>query len=169
MIFDPNGGLLEFYQLKNRRYELKQPDENGRHWIDSMGLFLGTWQGTKEARTGYWLRWWNGAGNLLFWAVEQIEQERQADTLGTRLIVASGYAADGLRNLMVTLEKQQKNALPSWLSSHPGGNQRVSDLENLITRNSYNRYAYEGVGRHGEIQARVKKLLQKKKAREEKK
>ncbi|PHM11397.1 Uma2 family endonuclease [Nostoc sp. 'Peltigera malacea cyanobiont' DB3992] len=77
IIFDPNGGLLEFYQLENRRYELKQPDENGRHWIDSMGLFLGTWQGTKEARTGYWLRWWDEAGNLLLWAVEQIEQERQ--------------------------------------------------------------------------------------------
>nr|WP_322662729.1 Uma2 family endonuclease [Dendronalium sp. ChiSLP03b]MDZ8207290.1 Uma2 family endonuclease [Dendronalium sp. ChiSLP03b] len=77
VIFDPNGGLLEFYQLENRRYELQQPDENGRHWIDFMGLFLGTWQGTKEARTGYWLRWWDEAGNLLPWAVEQIEQERQ--------------------------------------------------------------------------------------------
>lgn len=95
--------------------------------------------------------------------------ERQADNLGTRLIVATGYAADSLRNLMVTLEKQQKNALPSWLSSYPGGKERVSYLENLITRNSYNRYAYEGVGRHLEIQARVKKLLAEKKAREEKK
>ncbi|BBD64607.1 peptidase M48 Ste24p [Nostoc commune NIES-4072] len=97
------------------------------------------------------------------------DMERQADNLGTRLIVATGYAADGLRNLMVTLEKQQKNTPPSWLSSHPGGNERVSYLENLITRNSYNRYAYEGVGRHLEIKARVKKLLEEKKAREEKK
>ncbi|MBE8986554.1 M48 family metallopeptidase [Nostoc sp. LEGE 12450] len=96
------------------------------------------------------------------------DMERQADNLGTRLIVATGYAADGLRNLMVTLEKQQKNAPPSWLSSHPGGNERVSYLENLITRNSYNRYAYEGVERHLEIKARVKKLLEEKKAREEK-
>ncbi|AFZ28709.1 protein of unknown function DUF820 [Gloeocapsa sp. PCC 7428] len=77
VIFDPNDGLLEFYQLENGRYELKQPDENGRHWIDAMNLFLGTWQGTKEARTGYWLRWWDGAGNLLPWAVEMIEIERQ--------------------------------------------------------------------------------------------
>ncbi|MBE8999305.1 M48 family metalloprotease [Nostoc sp. LEGE 12447] len=97
------------------------------------------------------------------------DMERQADNLGTRLIVATGYAADGLRNLMVTLEKQQKNAPPSWLSSHPGGNERVSYLENLITRNSYNRYAYEGVERHLEIKARVKKLIEEKKAREEKK
>ncbi|MES1022648.1 Uma2 family endonuclease [Gloeocapsa sp. BRSZ] len=77
VIFDPSDGLLEFYQLENGRYELKQPDENGRHWIDSMNLFLGTWQGTKEARTGYWLRWWDKVGNLLPWAVELIEIERQ--------------------------------------------------------------------------------------------
>ncbi len=77
IIFDPDGGLLEYYELKNRRYELKQPDENGRHWIESMELFLGTWQGTKEGRTGYWLRWWEETGNLLPWALELIEQERQ--------------------------------------------------------------------------------------------
>lgn len=77
VIFDPNGGLLEFYQLENGRYELKQPDENGRHWISAINLFLGTWQGIKEARTGYWLRWWDQEGNLLPWAVEVIEQERQ--------------------------------------------------------------------------------------------
>ncbi|MFL0659233.1 hypothetical protein AB7294_05925, partial [Cylindrospermopsis raciborskii UAM/DH-MRr] len=47
------------------------------HWIKSMGLFLGTWQGTKEGRTGYWLRWWDKTGNLLPWALELIEQERQ--------------------------------------------------------------------------------------------
>ncbi len=77
VIFEPVGGLLEYHQLENGRYELKQPDENGRHWVDSIGLFLGTWQGTKEGRTGYWLRWWDQDGNLLPWAVEQIEQERQ--------------------------------------------------------------------------------------------
>lgn len=97
------------------------------------------------------------------------DMERQADNLGTRLIVATGYAADGLRNLMVTLVKQDKNAPPSWLSSHPGGKERVSYLENLITRSNYNRYAYEGVERHLEIKARMKKLLEEKKARDEKK
>ncbi|MFM5890309.1 MAG: hypothetical protein ACKOQS_18800, partial [Dolichospermum sp.] len=45
--------------------------------IESMELFLGTWQGTKEGRTGYWLRWWDQTGNLLPWALELIEEERQ--------------------------------------------------------------------------------------------
>jgi predicted Zn-dependent protease len=97
------------------------------------------------------------------------DMERQADTLGTRLIVASGYAADGLRNLMLTLEKQQKNAPPSWLSSHPGGSERVRYLEDLITNSSYNRYTYEGVERHSQIKAKVKQLLKEKKEQEEKK
>lgn len=96
------------------------------------------------------------------------DMERQADTLGTRLIVASGYAADGLRNLMVTLDEQQKVRPPAWLSSHPGGDERVKYLETLISRNNYNRFRYEGVEKHQEIQARVKKILKEKQQREEK-
>jgi predicted Zn-dependent protease len=96
------------------------------------------------------------------------DMERQADTLGTRLIVASGYAADGLRNLMITLDKQQKFAPPTWLSSHPGGKERVKYIEEMISRNNYNRYSYEGVEKHQEIQARVKKILKEKKEREKK-
>ena len=41
VIFEPEGGLIEYYQLENGKYELKLPDENGRHWVESMGLFLG--------------------------------------------------------------------------------------------------------------------------------
>ncbi len=42
-----------------------------------MSLFVGTWRGDKEGRSGYWLRWWDESGTMLPWAVEQIEQERQ--------------------------------------------------------------------------------------------
>jgi hypothetical protein len=77
VIFASEDGLLEFYQLENEGYQLKQPNENRYYWLDSMGLFLGIWQGTKEGRTGYWLRCWNQDGHLLLWAVEQIEKERQ--------------------------------------------------------------------------------------------
>ncbi len=77
VIFEPNSGLLEFYQLQNYRYELVLPDPDGRHWIAEMNLFLGTWRGHKEGRSGYWLRWWDESGTILPWALEQIEQERQ--------------------------------------------------------------------------------------------
>ncbi len=77
VIFEPEGGLLEFYQLQNGRYELVLPDPDGRHWIAEMNLFLGTWRGSKEGRSGYWLRWWDESGVMLPWALEKIEQERQ--------------------------------------------------------------------------------------------
>ncbi len=77
VLFEPLAGLLEVYQLKTGRYELESPDANNRYWIEPMGLFLGVWQGEKEERSGYWLRWWDASGSLLPWALEQVEQERQ--------------------------------------------------------------------------------------------
>lgn len=72
VIFGPDSGELEVYQLDNSgRYELRNPDANNRYWITQMGLFLGVWQGTRENRTGYWLRWWNENGELLFWGSER--------------------------------------------------------------------------------------------------
>jgi Zn-dependent protease with chaperone function len=137
------------------------------HVVLSHGFQLVT-QGNLISNVTQYLPFGGTIGQLFALSYSR-DMERQADTLGTRLIVASGYAADGLRNLMLTLEKQQKTAIPTWLSSHPGGNERVSSLEKMISQNSYNRYAYEGVERHQEIQAKVKQLLKDKKAREEKK
>ena len=98
------------------------------------------------------------------------DMERQADIIGTRLIASTGYAADGLRNLMVTLKQQEdKSFFPSWLASHPSSDDRIRYLESLIERNHYNRYAYEGVARHAQIKEEVKKLLAEKDQREEKK
>ncbi|MBD2039619.1 M48 family metallopeptidase [Microcoleus sp. FACHB-672] len=89
------------------------------------------------------------------------DQERQADILGTRLLVAAGYASDGLYNLMVTLkeEKGDDSDFLSFLSTHPGTKERINYLATLIQRNGYNRYAYEGVTRHAQVKARVEKLL----------
>ncbi|NJK28512.1 MAG: M48 family metalloprotease [Coleofasciculaceae cyanobacterium SM2_3_26] len=84
-------------------------------------------------------------------------QERQADFLGTRILAASGYAADGLRNLMVTLNDRSGDDGGdfAWLSTHPATDDRVRYLESLILDNGYNRYAYEGVEKHAQIQARI--------------
>jgi Uma2 family endonuclease len=74
IIFDIDGGLLEFYQLQEGRYVLDLPNPEGRHWIEEMGLFLGTWQGERAERTGYWLRWWTAQGELVPWATERANQ-----------------------------------------------------------------------------------------------
>jgi Uma2 family endonuclease len=102
IIFEPDSGLLEFYQLQNGRYELVLPDPDGRHWIAEMNLFLGTWRGSKEGRSGYWLRWWDESGRMLPWAVEQIEREHQrAETERQR----------------AETERQQKERLIAYLRS----------------------------------------------------
>ncbi len=106
-----------------------------------------------------------GTIGQLFSLTYSREMERQADTLGTRLIVSSGYAADGVYNLMNTLKEQQKYSPPSWLSSHPGSKERVEYLQELITTNNYNRYAYEGVAQHLEMQAKAKQILKEEKER----
>lgn len=89
------------------------------------------------------------------------EMERQADILGTRLLASANYAADGLRNLMVTLGKEDKPFVAPWFSSHPGSQERVRYLETLIIENGYNRYAYEGIAEHQRIQDLVRSQLKK--------
>ncbi|MGK7891326.1 MAG: M48 family metalloprotease [Leptolyngbyaceae cyanobacterium] len=78
--------------------------------------------------------------------------EKQADILGTRVLSLSGYAADGLRNLMATLRELSGDRATSLFASHPAPASRVRYLERLIQENGYNRYAFEGVDRHKQIQ-----------------
>ena len=75
VIFEPDAGDLEIYQLDDLgRYQLQNPDANNRYWIAQIGLFLERWQGTRENRTGYWLRWWDENGQLLLWGMEKAER-----------------------------------------------------------------------------------------------
>ncbi len=77
-IFDPDSGSLEVNQLdSNGIYRPQLMNEELRYWIEEMNLFLGVWQGTRENRSGYWLRWWDESGQLLLWGTEGQEQERQ--------------------------------------------------------------------------------------------
>ncbi len=78
IIFEPDSGSIEMYRLQNtEQYILQEPDENQHYWIAEMNLYLGVWQGTRENRTGKWLRWWDEQGNLLPWDSELAQQERQ--------------------------------------------------------------------------------------------
>ncbi|MDJ0507778.1 MAG: M48 family metallopeptidase [Crocosphaera sp.] len=85
--------------------------------------------------------------------------EEQADVFGTRLLAATGYAADGVRNLMVVIDDEHQNRPPAWLSTHPDTSDRVKYIEAEIVRNNFNRFAYEGVERHQEIRKKVLDLL----------
>lgn len=87
VIFEPETGVLEVYQLDNsEQYQLQVSDKNNRYLIAEMNLFLGIWQGSRENRTGYWLRWWDERGELLLWGSELAAKERQwAERLAAQL------------------------------------------------------------------------------------
>jgi predicted Zn-dependent protease len=83
------------------------------------------------------------------------DMERQADAFGTRLLAASGYD-----HLMLTLEAQDQGPRGlAWLSTHPDIRERIQNIATLIEENGYNRYTYEGVEPHRQIQAQVISLL----------
>lgn len=89
------------------------------------------------------------------------DMEREADEIGTRLLASSHYAADGLYNLMLTLEdkKQDRPSPPVWLSTHPETEERINNIKTQIINNNYNRYRYEGVARHQAMQEKVAQII----------
>ncbi|NEO51359.1 MAG: M48 family metalloprotease, partial [Moorea sp. SIO4A3] len=128
------------------------------HAVLSHGFQLVT-QGNLTANIAQFIPYGGTAANLIVLNYSR-NMERQADDLGTKILAASGYAADGLRNLMITLHDQggPKPLFP-WLSTHPETKERINNLEATIDNNGYNRYTYEGVEKHLEIQKRVAQLL----------
>ncbi|MFM7325866.1 MAG: M48 family metallopeptidase, partial [Nodosilinea sp.] len=88
------------------------------------------------------------------------DMERQADVLGTRVLAMADYAADGLHNLMLTLEKEYGNQTITWFASHPNPQERISYLKQLVDQGGFSRYAYEGVNTHLQMRRKMAGLLQ---------
>ncbi|NEO28077.1 MAG: M48 family metalloprotease, partial [Kamptonema sp. SIO4C4] len=128
------------------------------HAVLSHGFQLVT-QGQLTASVVQFVPYVGGlATNVLVFSYSR-DMERQADHLGTRILSASGYASDGMRNLMETLGEQDNPSPPQWLSTHPDTENRVRYLEALILNNDYDRYRYEGVEEHTRIRERVAEIL----------
>ncbi|ACK69745.1 conserved hypothetical protein [Gloeothece citriformis PCC 7424] len=77
VIFEPDSGRLEVRELQQDAYELLSPDEQGRYFISSLGIYLGVWYGKRLNLTTHWLRWWDEEGNLLLWGSERMIQDQQ--------------------------------------------------------------------------------------------
>lgn len=135
------------------------------HAVLSHGFQLVT-QGNLTANIAQFIPFGGTVAQLLVFNYSR-DMERQADILGTRILAGSGYAADGLRNLMVILDEKDLPGPPAWLSTHPGSGERVDYLESLIIENGYDRYSYEGALRHSEIKEKVKKLIEEYKESDE--
>ncbi len=128
------------------------------HSVLSHGFQLAT-QGNLTSSVAQYIPY-GGLVNNVFMSGYSRKMERQADIVGTQILASGGYAADGVYNVMVTLNEQAEGrSVPTWISSHPNPADRVSYLKALVERGGYNRYAYEGVASHEEIQAIVAREL----------
>lgn len=138
------------------------------HSVLSHGFQLAT-RGNLSSSVAQYLPY-GGLINNVFLSGYSRKMERQADIVGTQILAAAGYAADGTYNVMVTLNKEAEDAdgyqAPAWIASHPNPEDRVAYLQNLVARGGYNRYAYEGVASHEKIQATVARQLAAYEARE---
>ncbi len=85
-IFDPfDPDSLAGWHLVGRAYHPLQPNEQGWLWCETLGLWLGLWEGAidREPPSGscFWLRFYDQNQNLVLLpeeaAQQQLEQERQ--------------------------------------------------------------------------------------------
>lgn len=107
IIFSLRTGEIEYYRLSEEgSYEPQTADENGRHWLPEAQLFLGVWEGTRQDRTGLWLRWWDESGQMLLWGAERIEQEKaRAEQEKARADETQGNAIAALHKLGLPAEQ----------------------------------------------------------------
>ena len=108
VIFHPQLQVLEVYHLLDGKYQLATADQNQRFWIESLGLFLGTWIGKKAEYTGCWLRWWNSSGDLVLWGGELLELERQQISEERQRAEAESQRAEVAEAKSIRLAKQLK-------------------------------------------------------------
>lgn len=95
--FDPNS--LQGWHLDNHFvYQPLTANENGWLWCETLGFWLGNWQGTLTRETATWLRFYDQQGNLVL-LPEEAERQR----------------ANNERQRAEQAEKARKEAIPRLL------------------------------------------------------
>jgi Uma2 family endonuclease len=75
--FDPNS--LQGWRLNgNFRYQQLKPNSQGWLWCQTLGMWLGTWEGIVERETAVWLRFYDPSGNLILLPEEDARQQADA-------------------------------------------------------------------------------------------
>ncbi|HIK10753.1 MAG TPA: Uma2 family endonuclease [Oscillatoriaceae cyanobacterium M33_DOE_052] len=70
----------------SRRYQPLMPNERGWLWCETLGFWLGTWEGTIDREAAVWLRFYDGEGNLVLLPEEAERQKaEQAELKAARL------------------------------------------------------------------------------------
>jgi hypothetical protein len=76
--FEPNS--LQGWHHRDS-YQAISPDERGWLWCESLGLWLGTWEGTIDRETLTWLRFYDATGALVLLPEEAEAQRAEAERL----------------------------------------------------------------------------------------
>ncbi|BAY95447.1 MULTISPECIES: Uma2 family endonuclease [unclassified Tolypothrix] len=77
--FDPNS--LQGWRLDaNFRYQPLVANEQGWLWCETLGFWLGTWEGTIDRETAPWLRFYDRQSNLVFLPEEAAFQRAEAES-----------------------------------------------------------------------------------------
>jgi Uma2 family endonuclease len=72
--FDPKS-LQGWHLDANRKYQILIPNDMGWLWSETLGFWLGTWEGIIEGSQGVWLRFFDTAGNLVPLIEEAAQQK----------------------------------------------------------------------------------------------
>jgi len=72
--FDPNS-LQGWHLDASQQYQPLVPNEQGWLWCQTLGLWVGTWQGSIDRETAVWLRFYDQEGNLVPLPEEAAQQQ----------------------------------------------------------------------------------------------
>ncbi|WP_204102088.1 MULTISPECIES: Uma2 family endonuclease [Spirulina sp. CCY15215] len=108
-VYNPfNQESLQGWHLGvNGRYEDLTPNERGWLWCESLGLWLGTWEGTLMKESAVWLRFYDRNGNLVLLPQEVADLERERADRAQQEKELEKQRADRAEATME--EEQQKN------------------------------------------------------------
>ncbi len=76
--FDPNS-LQGWHLATSQGYQPLVPNERDWLWCETLGFWLGTWEGTIDRETAVWLRFYDEAGNLVLLPEEAEHQRAEAE------------------------------------------------------------------------------------------
>lgn len=97
--YDPDKEKLIGWRLKGGDYRPIKPSDKGFMWCKTLGLWLGTWNGTYVARTDVWLRFFDENLRVIETFAEQEhrlakKQKQRADALEAEVARLKKLLAD---------------------------------------------------------------------------
>jgi Uma2 family endonuclease len=79
-VYNPfDAGSLRGWHQGNGYQDL-QPDARGWLWCETLGLWLGTWEGTIDRETLTWLRFYDSTGALVLLPEEAAQRQAEAES-----------------------------------------------------------------------------------------